>query len=96
MGRKTRVPLAVLAVRRPVIRPRRATNQRFTMVAASTIDTAPDATPESSPQLAISCQGRVMNTLAPVDRLISTRAPTRVRRTPMLCIRAPAKGPARP
>ncbi len=95
-GRKTSVPLAALAVRSPVIRPRRVTNQRLTTVAASTIATPPEAIPENTPQLATSCQGWVMNTLRPVERLISTRAPTRVRRTPMLCIRAPANGPAKP
>ncbi len=66
------------------------------MVAASTMETPPEATPESTPQVAISCHGWVMNTLTPVERLISTSAPTRVLRTPMLCIRAAAKGPARP
>jgi len=57
---KTSVPVAVLAVSKPITTPRCLTNQRLTMVAPSTTVTQPDATPESTPQVVISCQRSVM------------------------------------
>ena len=45
-------PVAAEALSRPIIRPRRSTNQRLTTVAPSTIATAPEPTPEITPQVA--------------------------------------------
>ena len=59
-GTKIRVPVAVLAVRSPIARPRLVANQRLTTVAPSTIATQPEARPDSTPQLATSCHGSVM------------------------------------
>ncbi len=95
-GRNTRLPVAALAVKRPVIRPRWETNQRFTTVAPSTMATPPLATPDITPQVAISCQGWVMKALSSIETDIRARATVRVRRTPNPCIRAAAKGPTMP
>ncbi len=95
-GRKISVPVAVLAVSSPMTRPRWVTNQRLTMVAASTIATPPDARPDSTPQVAISSHGWVMKALRKVERAIRQSAPTRVRLTPRPCMRAAANGPTKP
>ena len=57
---KMSVPVAVLAVRSPMTRPRLVVNQRLTMVAPSTLATAPEPMPESSPQVRNNCHGAVM------------------------------------
>ncbi len=57
---KIKVPVAVLAVISPMIRPRWVVNQRATMVAASTRATQPEPTPDSRPQSRMSCQAWVM------------------------------------
>ena len=49
IGRKTSCPVDALAVRTPSTVPRRATNQRFTTVAASTTATSPVPTPMPEP-----------------------------------------------
>jgi hypothetical protein len=95
-GRKISEPVAVAAVSRPSIRPRRATNQRLTMVAPSTMATAPLPTPAITPQVATYCQLCVMKADSPVDAAISSRARLIVRRTPNDCISAAANGPVRP
>ncbi|MNT97275.1 hypothetical protein D3C72_2395620 [compost metagenome] len=59
-GRKTSVPLAVLAVKRPMTRPRCLVNHRLTIVAPNTEATAPELMPENTPQVIIKCQGSVM------------------------------------
>ncbi len=58
--------------------------------------TPPEATPDITPQVAISCQGWVMKALSRVESDIRASAPARVRRTPKPCISAAAKGPTRP
>jgi hypothetical protein len=95
-GRNTRLPVAVLAVRTPITRPRLVTNQRLTMVAASTKATQPLPNPESTPHVATSCHGSVMNRLRQAESDSSDSAMASVRRTPKLCIRAAANGPMRP
>ena len=54
------VPVAVLAVSRPITKPRLVANQRFTTVAPITMATQPVPSPFSTPQVAINCQGCVM------------------------------------
>ena len=95
-GRKTSEPLAAEALSRPIIRPRRATNQRLTTIAPSTMATAPEPTPAITPQVATYCQGSVISEESPVETAISTRAAVTVRRRPNDCIRAAANGPVRP
>ena len=56
----TSVPVAALAVSRPITSPRWALNQRFTTVAPSTMATAPELMPENTPQLSSRCQGSVI------------------------------------
>lgn len=60
MGRKISVPVAVLAVSKPIIRPRCFVNQRLTTVAPMTTATAPEPTPENTPQVSSRCHGWVM------------------------------------
>ena len=95
-GMKISEPVAVLAVSTPIARPRRVTNQRFTMVAASTVATQPLARPDSTPQVAISCQGWVMKHESRVAVAIRPSAQLKVLRTPNPCIRAAANGPTKP
>ncbi|MNY17241.1 hypothetical protein D3C86_1505470 [compost metagenome] len=96
MGRKTRVPLAVLAVSRPIIRPRCLVNQRFTIVAPSTDATAPELKPENTPQLISKCQGSVMYALTALEADIRISAVISTRRKPKRSIAAAAKGPTSP
>ena len=96
IGRKISVPVAVLAVSRPIIRPRLRTNQRFTTVAPSTIATQPEPTPENTPQLSSSCQDSVIHPLTAIDAAINASAPINVRRMPIACISAAANGPIMP
>ena len=56
-GRKTSCPVALLAVSIPVTTPRRSTNQRFAMTAASVTPIAPVASPLATPQSRSSCHG---------------------------------------
>ena len=56
-GRKTSWPVALLAVSIPVTSPRRSTNQRFAITAASVTPIAPVARPFATPQSRSSCQG---------------------------------------
>jgi hypothetical protein len=95
-GRKTRAPVAVEALSRPITRPRLLENQRFTTAAPSTEATAPDPIPESTPQVAMYCQGSRIMRLSAVDALITTRPASRVRLMPSVCMSAAAKGPTRP
>ncbi len=95
-GMKIREPVAVLAVSTPIARPRWVSNHRLTMVAARTIATQPEPIPDSTPQVAIRCQGWVMKVDNTVETAIRARAQVRVRRTPRVCIRAAANGPIRP
>ena len=48
-------PVAFAAVRIPVARPRRATNQRLAITAARVTDTAPVAVPFTNPQSRMNC-----------------------------------------
>ena len=95
-GRKTSRPVAALADISPITSPRLVLNQRLTMVAPSTVATAPEPMPDSTPQVAIRCHGSVISRLSAVEPDIMTSAPSSVRRSPMRSISAAANGPARP
>ena len=77
-GRKTSWPEAPAAVRMPVTRPRRATNQRLVTVAAKASAIEPVPRPTSRPQHSISCQAAVIQTVRPApdrDRGQGARRP---------------------
>ena len=93
---KINVPVEVEAANSPITSPRLVTNQRLTMVADSTLVMQPDPMPDTTPQVATSCQGWVMNRLARVDSAIMASAATTVARMPKRCMAAAAKGPVRP
>ena len=57
-------PVAFAAVRMPVASPRRATNQRFATTAASVTDTAPVATPITTPHRSVNCQVSLIRSVA--------------------------------
>jgi hypothetical protein len=95
-GMKIKVPVAVLAVRMPMMRPRWLENQRLTTVAASTMETQPEPRPEKTPQSTMSCQDWVIRALRPTATAIRASALIMVRRIPKRCISAPAKGPTMP
>ena len=59
-------------------------------------ETAPEPTPDMTPQVATSCHDWVINRLSAVATDISTSAPSSVRRTPMRSISAAANGPTSP
>lgn len=95
-GMKINEPVAVLAVSKPMIKPRRVANQRLTMVAPKTTVTQPEATPDNTPQVATKCHGSVIQALAPVEAAMSNKAQTNTRRVPNVCISAAANGPTMP
>ena len=96
IGRNTSWPVAVLAVRMPITRPRRSTNQRFTTAAASTTATKPEPVPTTTPQLSISCQVALIRVLAATTRASTASALSTVRRMPKRCMQAAANGPINP
>src|SRR2546423_1414933 len=87
-GRKTSWPVAPAAVRIPMTSPRRATNQRFATVAASTPAIEPVPVPTTNPQSKSSCQGCRMAGVKPTPTAIRRRAMSRTRRTPKRAIKA--------
>ena len=96
IGRKMSCPVALPAVRMPLTRPRRATNQRLVMVATKAIDIDPVPSPTTSPQLRMSCQGSVMKTVSPLPAATMSSAKVTTGRTPKRSIRAAANGEIRP
>ena len=54
-GKNTSCPVAFAADRMPSTRPRRLSNQRLAMMAASTIDVTPVPVPTSTPQSRVNC-----------------------------------------
>ena len=66
----------------PVTRPRRRTNHRFAISAASGTEIAPVAIPLTTPQSSTSCHGALMKTvrLEPIDT--ASRAPIITRFSP--------------
>ncbi len=95
-GRNTSRPVAAEADISPITRPRLVLNQRLTMVAPSTVATAPEPTPENTPQVRSRCHGSVINRLSAVEPDINTNDASSVRRSPIRSISAAANGPVRP
>jgi hypothetical protein len=95
-GRKIRLPVAVDAVRTPVTSPRRSTNQRFAIIAASGIATAPVARPLTTPQSKSSCHVAFMKTVRLEPALTPSSAPIVTRRTPKRSTSPAENGPPRP
>ena len=54
-GRNSNCPVALLALRHPMTRPRRFTNQRLAIVAPSTLAVTPVDRPSIRPQITQSC-----------------------------------------
>jgi len=90
-GRKMSCPVAVLAVRMPSASPRRATNQRLTIVAPSTSAAMPLPEP-TTPQRSTSCPGCLTSVASDTLAVRSVSAMIVVRLTPRRCMRAPANG----
>ena len=80
----------------PIIRPRRATNQRVATIAASTLATKPMPEPTNTPHSTMSCQDCVISgsSATPVPMMHS--APTMVPRTPKRSIVAAENGAISP
>ncbi len=95
-GRKTSWPVALPAVRIPVTRPRRRTNQRCATVAANTRAIDPVPRPISTPQVSTSCQLAATKTVSPDPAAISSSAAVVTRRIPKRSMRAAANGAVRP
>ena len=89
-------PAALAAVTTPMARPRRATNQRLTMVAPRTGATEPAPMPTSKPQNSTRCHGRVISVLSSRPASTIASPPIIVLRTPIRCISAAANGPVKP
>ena len=96
IGRNTSCPVAVLAVRTPMTRPRWAVNQRWTIVAPRTIAVAPVPSPTSTPQKSTSCHGVRIAVVRATPVATSARDAMTVRRMPTDCMNAAANGPTRP
>ena len=90
------LPRRAAAVTTPMARPRRAVNQRLTMVAPSTGATEPAPMPTSRPQNRTSCHGARHERAERTPASTTASAPISVRRMPMRCIKAAANGPIRP
>lgn len=95
-GRITSCPAACPAVSTPMTKPRRVTNHRSAIVAASTSAMDPAPPPMSTPQKTRSCQEAVMNTLAIAPSATRASADETTRRMPKRSISAAAKGATRP
>jgi len=79
-----------------VTRPRRSTNQRFAMIAASGTDTAPVASPLTTPQSRKSCHGSVIPIVRSDEAAMTASAPPTTRRIPSRSTSAAAKGAPSP
>lgn len=90
------MPEALDADISPMTRPRLVLNQRLTMIAPSTVATAPEPMPERMPQVSTMCHGCVIHRLSAVAADISTSEASSTRLRPMRSISAAANGPARP
>ena len=81
-GRNTSWPVALLAVSIPVTIPRRSTNQRLAITAASVTPIAPVARPFATPQSRSSCHGASICVVSVELIAIVARAITITRRIP--------------
>ncbi len=96
IGRNTSCPLAFPAVSKPTTRPRRSTNQRFAIAAASPTIPAPEPIPTSTPQVRYSCHTWVMKALDPAPSTSSDIETSSVHFSPIVRSSAAAKGPTSP
>ena len=81
-GRKTSWPLALLAVSIPTTTPRRQTNQRFAITAASVTPIAPVARPFAAPRSMSSCHAASIRVVRSELTAIVPSAITITRRMP--------------
>ena len=95
-GRNTSCPAAAAEASNPSTRPRRAVNQRVAIVAASTLAIAPVPQPTTMPHSRMSCHDCCISGVAATPSAISASAPSIVRRTPIVSMRAAANGPISP
>lgn len=95
-GRKISCPVALAAVRTPVTRPRRSSNQRVAIVATKAIEMDPVPTPTSTPHSRTSCQLVVIVTDSADPAEIRSSAAVSTGRTPKRSISAAAKGAVSP
>ena len=95
-GRNTNCPLADAAVRAPVTRPRRATNQRDATVDANTVAMHPEPVPTTAPHRRYKCHGADICVVASAPRLMTESAPMVMRRNPYFSWSAAANGPMSP
>ena len=95
-GRKMSWPVAPAAVRTPVTRPRRATNQRPVTVATRLIAMAPVPSPTTMPQQSTSCHEAVIQIGSSEPMLTSTRAVATTRWMPSRSMSAAENGAASP
>jgi len=79
-----------------VTKPRRLSNQRFAIVAASGTDTAPVAPPTTTPHNRSSCHGAFITVVSDAPVAIVTSAISITRRTPKRSISAAENGAVRP
>ncbi len=96
IGRKINCPVAPAAVRMPITRPRRATNQRLAMVAAKTRAIDPVPTPTSRPQVISSCHPDWTKIVSPLPAATRTSATLTTLRIPNRSISAAANGAITP
>jgi len=95
-GRKMSCPVALLAVRIPMARPRRAVNQRLTTVAPSASAIMPVPAPTTRPQSNMSCHALCMSAVSATPVATRRIAPIIVRRAPRYSTSAAEKGPMSP
>ena len=88
--------MAPAAVRTPITRPRRRTNQRLAMVAANTKAIEPVPRPISSPQVIINCQPWVITMVSPLPAATRIKARLVTKRIPNRSISAAANGAINP
>ena len=95
-GRNANWPVAVLAARSPMTRPRRAENQRVATVAPSTIAVSPVPTPITTPHNRKSCHNRDIPSDRRMPPEMMPSETSIIRLTPNRFMKAAAKGPIRP
>ena len=95
-GRKTSCPVALAAESMPSTRPRRASNQRLTTIAASTMAVTPVPVPTSTPQKSVSCHCECMVEESATPAVSTARASSTMRRSPYRSINDAANGPISP
>ncbi len=95
-GKNTNCPVAELAVSKPIASPRRVSNQRLTMVAASVVAATPVPAPTIKPHVNTRCHGNCIRVLAAVPIDSSKSPDSTTGRMPKRCIAAAENGPIKP